>query len=150
MSRFYSADHLDLILRNPNHASRFREFVDTYRSQHIKALTQYVESRKAFAAIEYANSIVHGMPKVTEDPPFFAANFDEKFGSNLRQIAEALIEDTLPAYLTNRLVSIVTESLVKGHCWHKYAFHEGARSQLGGGLLHIGSFHRRQSDRIRF
>lgn len=111
--RFFSADHLDLILRDTNHAARLRRFLDTFMPRHASALTQYVELRKAFAAIEYANAIAHKVSRGSNDSPLIAANYDETFGTELRDTAEALVEEALPAYLTNRLVSIVTESLVK-------------------------------------
>lgn len=111
--RFFSADHLDLILRDTTHAARLRRFLETYMPQHATALTQYVELRKAFAAIEYANAIAHRVSADSQDSPLSAANYDDAFGASLRETAEALVEEALPAYLTNRLVSIVTESLVK-------------------------------------
>lgn len=113
VARFYSADHLDLILRSNTYAPRLRRFLDTYMPRHGSALSQYIESRKAFAAIEFANAVAHKIPREKDQPPLEAASFDDAFSSNMQEIAEALIEEALPAYLNNRLVTIVTESLVK-------------------------------------
>lgn len=113
VARYYSADHLDLIIRDAQHAAQFRHFLETYRPGHAKVLERYIQSRKAFAAVEYANAIAQQMPRAQNKDALVAASFDDDFGTSLREAAETLIDDTLPAYLTHRLVTIVTESLVK-------------------------------------
>ena len=112
-TRFFSADHLDLILRDQVLATRFTQFLAQYRPQHSAALKQYIESKKAITAIEYANAIAGQIPTTPGEPRYVAATLDEAFEEKSRQTADDLVEEALPGYLTHRLVSMVTESLVK-------------------------------------
>ena len=63
--------------------------------------------------MEYANAILEKGPNESSQKPLIAATFNESFVAKSRQTAEALLEEALPAYLTNRLVSLVTETMVK-------------------------------------
>lgn len=111
--RFFSADHLDLILRDQALAARFTKFLEQYRPQNSAALKQYVESKKALAAIDYANSLAKQIPTSAGEPPYVAATVDEAFEERSSQTVGDLVEEALPSYLTHRLVALVTESLVK-------------------------------------
>lgn len=112
-SRFFSVDHLDVMLRDPNLASRFTRFLESHRPQHTSTLSHYLEARKAIAAVDYANALAENIPSSDGDERFAAATFDEAFERKARQIAEDLIDDALPAYLTHRMVALVTDTLVK-------------------------------------
>lgn len=111
--RFFSVDHLDVILRDPNLSARFSRFLNQYRSAHVPTLTQYFEAKKAATAIEYANAVAEHMSTPQGHPPYVAATLDERFEARMRGTVEDLVEEALPAYMTHRLVQIVTESLVK-------------------------------------
>ena len=111
--RFFSVDHLDVILRDPNLSARFSRFLNQYRSSHAPILTQYFEAKKAATAIEYANAVAEHMSTPQGHPPYVAATLDERFEARMRGTVEDLVEEALPAYMTHRLVQIVTESLVK-------------------------------------
>lgn len=112
-TRFFSSDHLDLILRDPALGPRFTKFMETYKPQHAKMLKQYIESKKALIAIEYANAIADSIPATSGGPPCAAASLDDTFEEKTRQTSEYLVEEALPAYLTNRLVASITDVLVK-------------------------------------
>ena len=112
-SRFFSVDHLDIMLRDPNLANRFTRFLEHYRPQYTSTLSHYLEARKAIAAVDYANALAETIPSTDGGERFAAATFDEAFEMKARQIAEDLIDDALPAYLTHRMVALVTDTLVK-------------------------------------
>lgn len=107
--RFFSADHLDLILRDQSHAARFGKFLNQYKPQQEGTLGQYIESRKAITAVEYANAIAAQQTGKDER----AASLERSFDERSKQIAEELVEEALPSYLTYRLVGLVTDTLVK-------------------------------------
>ncbi len=111
--RFFSLDHLDVILRDHNLAARFTRFLNQYRPQHAQALTRYRETKKAMAAVEYANAIAEQILAAPGHPPYVAATLDEQFEVRSSEIAEDLVDDALPAYITHRLVTLVTDTLVK-------------------------------------
>lgn len=112
-TRFFSVEHLDLILRDYALALRFTRFLDQYRPQHADTLKQYAQARKAIAAVEYANAIANQLQPPPGHPPYLAATLDERFEARSKRTVEDLVEEALPAYLTHRLVSLVTENLVK-------------------------------------
>lgn len=112
-TRFFSAEHLDLILRDYALSQKFARFLEQYRPQHTNGLKQYAQTRKAIAAVEYANAIAHQLQAPPGHPPYAAATIDERFEARSRQTVEDLVEEALPAYLTYRLVSLVTDTLVK-------------------------------------
>ncbi|TKA69048.1 hypothetical protein B0A55_08719 [Friedmanniomyces simplex] len=111
--RFFSLDHLDLILRDHNLAARFTRFLNQYRPQHAQALTRYLETKKAIAAVEYANALAEQIPTAPGHPPYIAATLDDRFEARSSEIVEDLVDDALPAYITHRLVTLVTDTLVK-------------------------------------
>lgn len=106
--RFFSIDHLNLILRDPSLSARFSKFLHQYRPQHVASLDRYVESQKAAVAIEYANAIASKM-----HPGRQAATVSEEFEEHSHSASEDLLGEALPAALTQQLVRLVCESLVK-------------------------------------
>ncbi|EMD00802.1 hypothetical protein BAUCODRAFT_61939 [Baudoinia panamericana UAMH 10762] len=111
--RFFSADHLDTILRDHTISARFTRFLNQYRPQHVAALTQYLETKKAITAVEYANAIADQVPTSPGHPPYVAATLDDRFEAKSKRIVEDLVDEALPAYVTHRLVTLVTDTLVK-------------------------------------
>lgn len=112
-SRVFSSDHLDLILRDHQLSARFTHFIHRYRPQYAPDLTRYVDMRKAMTAIEYANALADQLPTPRGHPPYVAAALDDRFDAKSRQVVEGLIDDALPAYVTHRLVNLITDTLVK-------------------------------------
>ena len=112
-TRFFSDDHLDIILRDQNAGPRFVRFLDQYKPQYATTLTHYIESRKAITAVEYANAIADQVPTEEGESPHIAAKLDETFAAKSQRILEDLVEEALPAFLTHRMVALVTDSLVK-------------------------------------
>ena len=111
--RLYSADHLDIILRDQNAGPRFMRFLDEFKPQHATTLKHYLETKKAITAIEYANAIANQVPISEGESPHIAATLDEGFNAKSKQIVEDLVDEALPAYVTYRLVSQVTDTMVK-------------------------------------
>jgi hypothetical protein len=111
--RFFSVDHLDTILRDHNLAARFNRFLSQYRPQHAPTLTRYLDTKKAIAAIEYANALAESIPTSQGHPPFVAATLDDRFEAKSAETVEDLVEEALPAYITHRFVTLVTDTLVK-------------------------------------
>ena len=111
--RFFSTDHLHTILRDHNAGPRFLRFLHEYKPQHSTTLTHYIESRKAITAVAYANAIAEHIPTDEGESPHIAATLDDAFTAKSQSILEDLIEDALPAYLTHRMVALITDCLVK-------------------------------------
>lgn len=104
--RFFSIDHLDLILRDPSLNARFKSFLQQYKPQCTAALNDYLHIQKANLAVEYANALVAGSP-------YNAANIDQRFQDRSRNVVGELLHDALPAFLTHKLTKLVCESLVR-------------------------------------
>ncbi|KAG9667932.1 hypothetical protein KCU99_g9413, partial [Aureobasidium melanogenum] len=111
--RFFSVDHLNVILRDHQASTRFHRFLTQYRPYTLPSLESYVDTQKAVAAIEYANSLADSLPSLTGDIPRPAATVEKSFEDRSRMVVQELVDDALPAYLTHRLVQLVTDSLVK-------------------------------------
>lgn len=111
--RFFSVDHLNVILRDHQASTRFHRFLAQYRPYTLPSLESYVDTQKAVAAIEYANSLADSLPSLTGDIPRPAATVEKSFEERSRLVVQELVDDALPAYLTHRLVQLVTDSLVK-------------------------------------
>lgn len=111
--RFFSNDHLDIIIRDKNAGARFTQFLEQFRPQYSPSLRHYLQARKAATAVEYANAIATNIPVTHGEPQFVAASINENFDAKSREIAEELLDEALPAYLTHRLTTIVTDTLVK-------------------------------------
>ncbi|CZT22925.1 uncharacterized protein RCC_08633 [Ramularia collo-cygni] len=112
-ARFFSADHLDMILRDQSLAMRFSGFLGTYLPQHVGTLNQYKEAKKIMLALDYANAAANQMSLKYGHPIENAATLDRHFGARKNELAHELVHDALPAYLTHQLVSLVTDTLVK-------------------------------------
>jgi len=111
-SRFFSVDHLDVILRDFALSARFAAFVARYQTHHVEALAQYTEMRKVVAAIHYANAVAERLSPTTDDS-HRVAMLERGFEERQKQIGRGLVREALPGFLTQCLVSLVTESLVK-------------------------------------
>ncbi|KAM3418746.1 hypothetical protein BST61_g4720 [Cercospora zeina] len=112
--QFFSADHLNLILKDYALTVRLKQFLTTYRPTYIDILKDYVEAKKAIAAVEYANAVAHRLQSpATSYAPLRIARLDERFETQAKQKEFLLVEEALPAYLTHRLVCLVTDTLVK-------------------------------------
>jgi hypothetical protein len=111
-SRFFSVDHLDVILRDSALSARFAAFVSRYQTHHVEALAQYTEMRKVIAAIHYANAVAERLSPVTDDS-HRVAMLERGFEDHAKQLGRGLVRESLPGFLTQCLVSLVTESLVK-------------------------------------
>lgn len=111
--RLWSADHLDVILRDQSSGPRFIRFLNDYKPQYADTLNHYLEAKKAMTAIQYANAIADQIPALPGEAPHVAATLDETFEEKSQKIVEDLVEEALPAYLTHRLVSQVTDVMVK-------------------------------------
>ncbi|KAK5256987.1 hypothetical protein LTR16_001912 [Cryomyces antarcticus] len=111
--RLFSVDHLNVLLRDNNLASRFTKFISTYRPQSAPALARYLETRKAITAIEYANAIAANIPAPAGHPPYTAATVDPRFEARSRRTVDELVSEALPGFITQRLVVLITECLVK-------------------------------------
>lgn len=111
--RFFSVDHLNVILRDHQLASRFNRFVNQYKPYALPSLESYLDTQKAAAAIEYANALANNLPSLSGDVPRPAAVLDETFQDRSLLVVQELVDDALPAYLTHRLVQVVTDTLVK-------------------------------------
>ncbi|KAF1994624.1 hypothetical protein P154DRAFT_548979 [Amniculicola lignicola CBS 123094] len=113
--RLFSTDHLNLILKDPALSQRFTTFLNQFRPQSAPTLVRYLETQKALTAIRYANALVEQMSSRSGSSSTAngAAQLDAKFEHLAQQISEELVTDALPAYITYRMVSVVTECLVK-------------------------------------
>ncbi|KAK8196802.1 hypothetical protein M8818_006969 [Zalaria obscura] len=111
--RFFSADHLNIILRDPTHSSRFTKFLNQYKPHSTPTLVNYIETQKAIAAVEYANAIADRIPTSSGHPPYTAASLDDRFEARVQRASESLVNDALPAFVTHKLVHLVTDTLVK-------------------------------------
>lgn len=111
--RIFSVDHLDHILRDSALSSRFAQFLRDYRPQQNEALRRYLEAKKALAAIEYANALAEQMPVEEGQQNLLAAAIDEDFEARSQETVADLVEEALPAYITYRLTTLVTDTLVK-------------------------------------
>lgn len=112
-NRFFSADHLNTILRDQLFAARFTGFLENYQPQHIANLKQYAETQKVIKAIEYANATARQMSFQQGLPVEPAAKLSSHFEARKNQLAQELVDEALPAHLTHQLVSLVTDTLVK-------------------------------------
>jgi hypothetical protein len=115
--RLFSVEHLNIILEDPGYFQRFRGFLNRHRPQSIPTLVKYLESQKALTAIRYANALAdqlsHTRQSSSNSPPNGVASIDLKFESFSLRLLDELVTDALPAYITYRMVTIVTECLVK-------------------------------------
>lgn len=111
--RLFSADHLDTILSDQLAAIRFTGFLDTYLPHFLPLLRQYSEAAKAAKAVDYANAIVRQIGFQSDHSIDHAAKLDDQFQAKKNQLVRELVDRALPAHLTQQLVSLVTDTMVK-------------------------------------
>lgn len=112
--RLFSADHLDIILKNPTDLQRFTSFLNHYQPHSAPTLVRYLEAQKAITAVRYANSLADQISFDSHQPSKQeAAHVNAWFESCMESSVEELISDALPAYITHQMVILVTEVLVK-------------------------------------
>ncbi|KAF9741043.1 hypothetical protein PMIN06_009564 [Paraphaeosphaeria minitans] len=122
-SRLFSADHLDVILKDAHESRRFRSFLEKHRPQSAATLVRYLESQKALAAIRYANSLANVVsvtqPPQSQEPSRSssvkseAAVIDTQFESFAQRAVDDIVNEALSTYITYRMITVVSECLVK-------------------------------------
>jgi PAS domain S-box-containing protein len=113
--QLFSAEHLDVILSDRTLNTRFTSFLNRYRPQANPILARYQLIQKAKSAIQYANAIAESLTEASSSYGLKtpAAILDRKFEAESRKATEELVNDALPAYVTHKLIGVVTECLVK-------------------------------------
>ena len=114
--RLFSADHLEVILRDPAFFLRFTTFINRYKSSSAPVLVRYLEAQKAIKAVDYANALAESLkplPGEHSSPPCAAATIDARFQARAKRALDNLVHDALPAYITYGLVKVVTETIVR-------------------------------------
>ena len=111
----FSGDHLRVILKDPSFFLRFTAFLNRYRPNSAPILVRYLEAQKAMKAVEYANALADTIrPTAGEhSSPCPAASIDPRFEARSNRSFETLVNEALPAYITNCLTKVVTESMVR-------------------------------------
>lgn len=109
--QLYSADHLHLILEDPDFHSKFSAFLRKYRPWRVPLLTFYWDACKAIKALDYANSLASMLYKPTShqdanyQAPGIVAN------SQLRDAADEafkeLLREDLHWFIANTYIGIV-------------------------------------------
>ena len=110
-----SGDHLRVILKDPSFFLRFTAFLNRYKPKSAPVLVRYLEAQKALKAIEYANAVAETIKASPGEhqSPCPAASIDPRFEARARRSFESLVNEALPAYITNTLTKVVTESMVR-------------------------------------
>ncbi|KAL8686276.1 MAG: hypothetical protein Q9224_005497, partial [Gallowayella concinna] len=115
--QLFSEAHLRSILRDSTSFLRFTAFLNRYRPQSTPILQRYLETQKAMRAVEYANALAESfkpIPGDTSSPiPCTAATLDSRFDSQARRALDALVNEVMPAYITQSFTKVVTESMVR-------------------------------------
>ncbi|KAL8817155.1 MAG: hypothetical protein Q9223_003955, partial [Gallowayella weberi] len=115
--QLFSEAHLRSILRDSISFLRFTAFLNRYRPQSTPILQRYLDAQKAIKAIEYANSLAENFKPIPGDTssqlPCAAATLDPSFESQTRRDMDALVNEVLPAYITQSFTKVVTESMVR-------------------------------------
>ncbi|KAL8738092.1 MAG: hypothetical protein Q9181_001078 [Wetmoreana brouardii] len=115
--QLFSDAHLQTILRDSTFFMRFTAFLNRYKSYSAPILIRYLEIQKAMKAIEYANALAESLKPISGDSssqiPCLAATIDSRFESRSRRAMDTLVNEALPAYITQRFTKIVTESMVR-------------------------------------
>lgn len=111
--RLFSLDHLGLILRNHSLCQPFAAFLNRYQPQYTPTLTRYLDCQKALAAIRYANSVADRISMSCQSSKRESGVADPRLDTIAQKAIEELASEALPAYITCRLVSVVTDVLVK-------------------------------------
>lgn len=112
--RLFSVEHLNVILKDNSQLQRFTVFLKQYRAEYVPTLVRYLDSQKAFMAIQYANAVAD---QITLQPSWpsktTAATLDPRFEHLTQRTLDELITEALPAYITLNIVDVVTDLLNK-------------------------------------
>ena len=113
--QLFSGDHLRIILKDPSFFLRFTAFLNRYRPHSAPILVRYLEAQKAMKAVEYANALAETIRPTPGEhsSPCPAASIDPRFEARSKRSFESLVNEALPAYITNCLTKVVTETMVK-------------------------------------
>lgn len=115
--RLFSAEHLEVILRDPAFFLRFTTFINRYQPSSAPVLVRYLEAQKAIKAVDYANALAESIKPFPGEHsgqiPCAAATIDARFEARAKRALDSLIHDALPAYITFGLVKVVTETIVR-------------------------------------
>ena len=111
--KFFSVDHMNIILRDQRSAPRFRSFLHRFRSDLLPILTEYVNIQKALSALEYAYSLVESVVALKADRPALIVSLDSGVEAKSFELAQDMADEVLPQYLTYQLTELVTDTLVK-------------------------------------
>lgn len=113
--QLFSGDHLRVILQDPSFFLRFTAFLNRYRPHSAPVLVRYLEAQKAMKAVEYANALAETIKPTPGEhsSPCPAASVDPRFEARSKRSFESLVNEALPAYITNCLTKVVTESMVR-------------------------------------
>ena len=111
----FSGDHLRVILKDPSFFLRFTAFLNRYRPHSAPILVRYLEAQKAMKAVEYANALADTIRPTPGEhsSPCPAASIDPRFEASSNRSFDTLVNEVLPAYITNCLTKVVTESMVR-------------------------------------
>ena len=116
LEQLFSQEYLQFVIHDPILFARFTGFLNRYRPHLAPLLIQYLETRKAISAVEYANAVaanVSALPRDRDSIARVAASVDPGFEQRCRTASEMLENDALPALVTYDLVKIVTDVMVK-------------------------------------
>ncbi|KAI4276739.1 MAG: hypothetical protein L6R38_005584 [Xanthoria sp. 2 TBL-2021] len=115
--KLFSDGHLRFILRDPAFFLRFTAFLNRYKPHSASILLRYLEAQKAVKAVEYANALAESLKPIPGDAssqiPCAAATLDSRFESRSRRAMDTLVNEALPAYITQAFTKVVTESMVR-------------------------------------
>ncbi len=113
--KLLSGDHLKVILKDPSFFLRFTAFLNRYRPNLAPVLMRHLEAQKAIKAVEYANALAEIIKPAPgeHNSPCAAASVDPRFEARSKRAFDTLIVEALPAYITNSLTKVVTESMVR-------------------------------------
>lgn len=115
--RLFSAEHLEVILRDPAFFLRFTTFINRYKPSSAPVLVRYLEAQKAIKAVDYANALAESIKPLpgehSSQIPCAAATIDARFEARAKRALDNLVHDALPAYITYGLVKVVTETIVR-------------------------------------
>ena len=112
--QLFSRQHLEVIFSAPASLLKFTAFLSTHRPQSIPLLIYYLDALKAIKAIKYANAIAEALSPInrydftdTLPRPTENIELEEKAG----QAFTAMVEQDLPAYVTQMYVQVVSQSI---------------------------------------
>ncbi|KAI4198158.1 MAG: hypothetical protein LQ350_005445 [Teloschistes chrysophthalmus] len=115
--QLFSHAHLRTVLEDSTFFMRFTAFLNRYKPSSAPILIRYLEAQKAIKAVEYANALAESFKPIPGDTssniPCLAATLDTRFESRSRRALEHLVNEALPAYITQCFTKVVTESMVR-------------------------------------